>query len=71
MIPHYPILEFLRDVSAVLVGLPSIAVSLLVVIGIKSIIGYHFPWERCECCGKQWKHHDPEGENKCGKGCKE
>jgi hypothetical protein len=26
-------------------------------VAIKAILGYHFPWERCECCGKKWREH--------------
>ena len=23
----------------------------------KTVMGYHFPWEKCECCGKKWREH--------------
>jgi hypothetical protein len=23
----------------------------------KTIMGFHFPWETCECCGKKYKDH--------------
>lgn len=25
--------------------------------GIKSILGFRWGWEKCECCGKPWKDH--------------
>ena len=67
MIPNQPFLDFLRELSNILVGVPSVAVSMLVLVGIKSVVGYHFPWERCGCCGQQWRHHDSNKANKCGR----
>jgi len=29
----------------------------MIAIVVKTVIGFHFPWERCECCGKQWREH--------------
>ncbi len=29
----------------------------VILITIKAIIGFHFPWERCECCKKKWREH--------------
>ena len=40
--------------------LRAITTTLLILCGLKSIIGWHFPWERCECCGKKWKNHERE-----------
>jgi len=29
-------------------------------VWLKSMIGYHFPWEKCPCCGKRLdKNHRP------------
>lgn len=30
---------------------------LLVTCALKHLIGFHFPWEKCECCGKKWGEH--------------
>lgn len=27
----------------------------IVIIFIKTIFGLHWPWERCDCCGKTWR----------------
>jgi hypothetical protein len=24
---------------------------------LKTIMGFHFPWETCECCGMKYKNH--------------
>jgi hypothetical protein len=26
-------------------------------LAFKTIIGFHFPWEKCSCCGKKWGIH--------------
>lgn len=26
-------------------------------VAIKAIIGFHWPWEKCDCCGKKYKNH--------------
>jgi hypothetical protein len=26
-------------------------------VAFKAIVGFHFPWEKCECCGHKWGHH--------------
>jgi hypothetical protein len=31
-------------------------------IALKAIIGYHFPWEKCECCGRKYKDHNKNNE---------
>ena len=37
---------------------PSLVIMILFAItGLKAIIGFHFPWERCPCCGKKFKNH--------------
>lgn len=28
-------------------------------VAIKSIIGVHWPWERCDCCGRRYSEHAP------------
>ena len=32
----------------------------LMLCGLKAISGFHFPWEKCECCGKRYRDHDWE-----------
>jgi hypothetical protein len=34
-----------------------LSLAVLATIGVKSITGYHFPWEKCSCCGKRWEDH--------------
>ena len=29
--------------------------AMILLVAIKAIIGFHFPWETCDCCGKKWK----------------
>lgn len=29
----------------------------LILVAIKSILGWHWPWEKCSCCGKKWSEH--------------
>jgi len=31
--------------------------ALFSLVGIKASLGIHFPWEKCECCGKRWGDH--------------
>ena len=26
--------------------------------GVKAILGVHWPWERCSCCGKKYSEHE-------------
>ena len=26
-------------------------------VAFKAIVGFHFPWEKCECCGHKWRDH--------------
>lgn len=42
--------EFLFYLMKITIGL----------IVIKAMIGFHFPWERCECCGKKYREHKKE-----------
>ena len=30
---------------------------LLWVTYMKAVLGYHFPWEKCPCCGKKYSEH--------------
>jgi len=30
---------------------------IMILIVCKSILGYHFPWETCNCCNKKWRDH--------------
>ena len=34
----------------------------LYTIAIKSITGFHFPWEKCPCCGKNYRKHGRKNE---------
>lgn len=29
----------------------------LVLLALKTIVGYRFPWETCSCCGKKIREH--------------
>ena len=29
----------------------------LILVGLKAIVGFRFPWEICDCCGKKIKVH--------------
>ena len=31
---------------------------LMYIIAIKTILGLHFSWEKCSCCGKRYGEHD-------------
>jgi hypothetical protein len=37
--------------------LAKINVAALVICGIKAVVGFHWPWERCACCGKKYRDH--------------
>ena len=39
--------------------LVSFPIVLLILAGMKAVIGFHFPWETCACCGKKYKEHKP------------
>lgn len=39
------------------------AIIAVCMVASKAIIGYHFPWEKCDCCGKKYRDHNKEGEN--------
>lgn len=32
--------------------------TMLALLALKAMIGYHFPWETCPCCGKKYSEHD-------------
>ncbi len=34
----------------------------LVALAVKTIYGYHFPWETCPCCGKKYREHNRDGQ---------
>jgi hypothetical protein len=34
-----------------------IAVILTAAVALKAMIGFHFPWEKCPCCGHRWGDH--------------
>ncbi len=27
---------------------------MLILLSVKTIMGIHWPWEKCDCCGKKW-----------------
>lgn len=31
--------------------------TLIYAVAIKAMLGFHFPWERCDCCGKKYRDH--------------
>ena len=37
--------------------------TVLILVALKAIIGFHWPWERCECCGKKYRDHKKEAGN--------
>jgi hypothetical protein len=43
--------------------LRTIAFVLMACVAIKTVVGLHFPWEKCECCGKKWKEHKTKSES--------
>lgn len=34
-----------------------IMIILIGICGWKAIMGFHFPWEKCPCCGKKYRDH--------------
>jgi hypothetical protein len=30
---------------------------IIYIVAFKTIWGIHFPWERCDCCGKKYREH--------------
>jgi hypothetical protein len=26
-------------------------------LALKAVIGWHWPWEKCHCCGKKYRDH--------------
>ena len=38
--------------------LVQIVLVIMVLNSIKHTIGFHFPWEVCECCGKRYRDHE-------------
>lgn len=40
--------------------LSKISYILVLLVAFKAIMGFHFPWEKCSCCGKRLdKNHVP------------
>ncbi len=35
----------------------NITLIVMIAICIKAIMGVHFPWEKCGCCGKKYGDH--------------
>jgi hypothetical protein len=35
----------------------AVIVFLLSAIGIKEVLGIHFSWEQCPCCGRPYSEH--------------
>jgi hypothetical protein len=33
---------------------------LMMAVALKALIGFHWPWEKCECCGKKFREHKRE-----------
>lgn len=36
---------------------------LLLAMFFKTITGFHFPWEKCDCCGKKFREHKKVTDN--------
>lgn len=34
-----------------------LAVAMLLLVAAKALLGFHFPWEKCECCGQTYRDH--------------
>ena len=32
---------------------------IIYLVALKAIIGFHWPWEVCECCGQHYFKHKP------------
>ena len=47
--------DFIKEVE--MESLQRIVVIVLCLLACKTIFGFHFPWERCDCCGKKYKDH--------------
>ena len=43
--------------------LRAIVNTVVILIVSKTLIGYHFPWEQCDCCKKKWADHKAEQTN--------
>lgn len=39
---------------------------MIYLVATKAIIEYHFPWEKCNCCGEKYKNHIPIKERQIG-----
>lgn len=35
----------------------TVLVVALMICGVKAVMGFHFPWEKCSCCGKKYGDH--------------
>lgn len=38
----------------------AVAFIALALVALKAMVGYHFPWETCECYGKKMREHRKE-----------
>ncbi len=34
-----------------------LVIVMLGMVATKALLGFHFPWEKCECCGGKWGGH--------------
>lgn len=41
-----------------------ICLILFMSVAFKTIIGIHWPWEKCQCCGKRWSEIRKERKRK-------
>jgi len=41
-----------------------ITIGMLCLCGLKSIFGFHWPWEKCPCCGRKWSEIYKEQDEK-------
>lgn len=43
------------DVEAYRPVFTNLIMGMIFLIWFKTMLGFHFSWEKCDCCGKKWK----------------
>jgi len=41
--------------------LRTLVLAVVCLLALKTVIGFHFPWERCDCCGRRYRYHVKRG----------
>ena len=41
--------------------LNGVTLTVIFLVFAKTLIGFHFPWETCPCCGKKYREHNTDG----------